>query len=279
MGGNRHGGSLIRPLVRIGAAIEQALHDLEIVVAPERMVECRGAAPAGVPVRIGAVGEEVVDPLPVVQVRLAQEQCGHAVGRQLPALDEGAHRHVVVGLGRVIRRFLVVRIGAALEEEPRQRGVARDAGGAVDRALPYGRRTMRRVKPAGVRIRPGVEERRRGAKERIGARPIELEVLREAEIGEAIPAARPAIGRRASRIGGEESPDGLVAAGDGCREDTGLGDFGMRGEDGIRAVERTVPMRRAVHRHPGRLDELVCRLAVGHHVNADFTRAGVIGIR
>src|SRR2546430_15745158 len=66
-------------------------------------------------------------------VGLAQQDHRQALVGELTAVDEDLQRRVVVRLGRVVRRFAVVGIGPALQQQARQVRVLRHAGGAVDR--------------------------------------------------------------------------------------------------------------------------------------------------
>src|SRR5437867_13185270 len=62
----------------------------------------------------------------------------------------------------------------------------RDAGSAVQRALPLGVGLMIHLIPPGIRAGPAIEQRLRGPHEARRAGPIEPQVLRETGMGERI---------------------------------------------------------------------------------------------
>src|SRR5439155_26554475 len=79
---------------------------------------------------------------------------------QRAAVEQNFHHDVVVSLGYVVRRLLVVRVGAALEEETRQLGMTRDRRGPVDRALEDRSRVrmVDRLVPSRLRGCSGIEQ-------------------------------------------------------------------------------------------------------------------------
>ena len=156
----------------------------------------------------------------VVPVGFAKQHRRQALGGQLAALDQHLQRRVVVRLRRVIRRFVVVRIGAAIEQQSRQLGVVRDAGRAVDRGLPFGVVTGR--PEAAVRIGAGVEQRRRGADERRRARAVEAQVVREAQVDERVAPSGPDRRGRGGRIRRQKPANRRIVAKDRGREDAAV---------------------------------------------------------
>ena len=62
---------------------------------------------------------------------------------------------------RMIGRFPIVRVRAALEQQAGQLRVVRNSGGALERALPLRTGLMRLLHPPGVGARPRIQQRRR----------------------------------------------------------------------------------------------------------------------
>ena len=116
--------------------VEQQRDDLEPVVARDGVME-RGEAPAPLVVGVGAVLEQVLDAIDVMPVVLPDQHHRQVVGGELATLDERLERIVVVALRRVIRHLVIVRVGAALDEQARERRMVGDSRGAVERALPH----------------------------------------------------------------------------------------------------------------------------------------------
>ena len=77
-------------------------------------MHCSHTPPAH-PVGIGAMLQQIAGAVDVMPVMLANQHHGQAVDGELAALDQHLQRAVVVGLRRVIYRFVVVGVGAALE--------------------------------------------------------------------------------------------------------------------------------------------------------------------
>jgi hypothetical protein len=87
-----------------------------------------------------------------VPVELSVEHRRHAHPIYLAAFDHELQHRIVQALRHVIGR-LVVRIDAALEQEARQLGVARDTRGTVDNALEA------RLRLVVLRVEPGLRAR------------------------------------------------------------------------------------------------------------------------
>ena len=174
---------------RVGAVVQHQLDVLEPVVAPQGLME-RRMMPARHPIRIGSFLEQESNAFRVVPVGLAKQHRREAVLGELAALDQDAHRGVVVGLRRVIHDLVVVGVRPALEEEPGQLRVVRDSGGAVERALPFGLGLVIGLVPSRIRARAGVEQGLRRSHEPVRSRPVEAQVSGEAEVRERVPAAR-----------------------------------------------------------------------------------------
>ena len=233
--------------------VQQQLDVLEGVVAPQRVLKGR-MMPPGHAVGVGAVLEQELAAVVIVPVGFAEQHGGEAVVAELPAVDQRLQGGVVVRLGSVVGRFLVIGIGAALEQQARQLRVVRDAGGAVQRALPLGVRPMIHLVPSGIGARTGVEQRRGGPYEAGRAGAIEPQVARETEVGERVPSAGPSRDRGVSAVKLEQTAHGRVVAQDRRRVDVRARDLGMRGENRLGAVEcsRCVP---GVERDAGGLDK------------------------
>src|SRR5262245_5758278 len=120
-------------------------------------------------------------------IRLAQEHRRQTVGVELSALDQDLENVVVPGFRYVIGRFGIVGVGPALEQQPRQFWMLRDASRAVNRALPFRLWLMIRLEPPGVCAGASIEERSRRANEAFRFRVVQPEIPREAQVAERIP--------------------------------------------------------------------------------------------
>jgi hypothetical protein len=188
---------------RVGSVVEERFDHDEAVVAAQGLVE-GGVAPDGHGVGVAAVLEDELQAGFVVPVGLAEEHGSDAGWVEFAAFEEEFSDGVVVAFGHVVGGLAVVGIGSAGEEEAGEIGVARDGSGSVDCALELGRAAWVIVGlvPAGVGAGSGVEEGLGGADEGFGARVIEAEVAREAEVGEGVPVVRAAGGSSAGGVAG-----------------------------------------------------------------------------
>ena len=113
-------------------------------------------------------------------------------------------------------------------------------------------------KEARVRVRAGVEQRRGPVNEPLGARRLQPEKLRKAEIREGVPAVRAAFRCRARRLLREKTTDCGVVSNDRCGVDTLRRNPRMRGEDRVCVIQRAVP--------DGRVEKLGVRIGSGTHL-------------
>ena len=232
---------------------KQRFDDRGRVVTTHGLVK-GGDAPHGLAIRIGAVSEQVTHARLIVPVVLAHQHRREAVGREASRFDERLDHVAIPRLRRVVGHLAVVGVGAAFEQQARQRRVVRHARGTVERTLEHRGRRVPRLVEAGVCRRTGVEQPRRRADERAGPGTIDTQVAREAQVRERVPAAGPAAhgGRRG--ICRQACGDGAVVAEDGGGMDRRADDVGMRLPDALRLFEATRRVRH-LERHGSGFDE------------------------
>jgi hypothetical protein len=131
------------------------------VVAPDGLMQ-RVVRPGCHTVRVHAVLKQQSHPIQVVPVGLSQQQRREAVVVEPAAVEQDAKNVVVPRFGNVVRRLFIVRVGAALKEQTRDAGVARDSCSSIDCA--------QRVDVAGDRQRLDVLRKLRPAVEAVVAR-------------------------------------------------------------------------------------------------------------
>ena len=214
----------------------------------------RAVRPVGQPVRIRPFSSSRLIPSGSCQSAFRSSERRHAVGVQPAALEQDSKHVVVARLRNVIRGFFVVRIGTALEEQARHTGVLRHARGSVDRALDdLSRRRVDRLVPAGVRIRPSVEDYSRRPDEWVRPRAVETQVAGEAQVSQRIPAKWTALGRSERGVAREEVAHGRLVGDHRCRVDAAPRDLRMTRADRLGPFERARRMPCA--RRSGRLEE------------------------
>src|SRR6516162_11463461 len=162
----------------------------------------RGVSPLGHVIRIGPALEQKPQALLVVPVGFTQEQTGEAERVQLAAFQKDLHDRVVVGFRNMVRSFLVVGIGSALEQQAREAWMPRNTCRAIDRALPHRPRIglIDHLVPARVRTGAGIEESSSGGYEPIRTPLVESEIARVAEARERVPAVHSTCGSGAIGI-------------------------------------------------------------------------------
>lgn len=239
----------------VGSVVKEEFDDDEAVIAAEGLVE-RGVSPSSDGVGVGAVFESELDAVLVVPVGLAQEDGVEAVLIEPAAFEEELEDGVVVGFHNVVWGLFVVGIGAAIEEEFCEAGMAGDSGGSVDGAFESGAwsRVVDHFVPAGVGAGSGVEEKGCRVDEGFGTGFVEAEIAGKAEVREGVPLVRPAFGGGVLRMFGEKSFDCSVVCEDGCGVDVGGRDVRVAGEDefGVFECAGAVPV---VARDAGHLDK------------------------
>src|SRR5437764_748067 len=110
----------------------------------------------------------------------------------------------------MVRSLFVVGIGAALEQQTRESGMLRDSRCTVDRGFEHrpGIRMIDHFDPASIGAGTGIEQSASSADKRVGARAVEPEISREAQMSEWVPTVGSALGCGAGGIMGEEGADG-----------------------------------------------------------------------
>src|SRR5438552_6114845 len=110
---------------------------------------------------------------------------------------------------------------------------------------------MVRLVPPGIRAGPGIEQRLGRPHETRRSGGIESQVLREAQVGERIPAARAGLHGGVPGVELEEPPHGGIVTEDGGRMDVAARDLRVRRQDRIGALEGPVPHGGLDERRPG----------------------------
>ena len=183
--------------------------------------------------------EQVPDALVIVPVVLADQHHREVLSREPAGLHEELHGGAVAGFRRVIHGFPVVRVGAPLEQQPRQRRVMRNAGGAVQGRLELGVLSLR--PEPGIGIGSGVEQGPGRSQKGIGSRRVEPEVLRETQIGERIAAVGDTLRSDVRRIALEDPAHGRVVAEDRGRVEVAARELRVRDQDLLGAVQGAMP--------------------------------------
>ena len=216
--------------------VEEELDEAHRVVALEGLVE-RSPAPATQAVRIGTVLQEPRDPFIVMPVVLAGQHGHKTIGIDLATLDQHFQRRVVVSLRSMVRGLAVVRICPVVEQETGELGVPGHAGSAIDDRLEAGIGLVILRVEAGVRACTVLEQKPGCANEPVGARSIEAQVARKAEVGERIPIVELSCRRRLLRIAFDETSDRRLVAENRRDENIMLGNVGVLRKDGGGPIE------------------------------------------
>src|ERR1700687_4040541 len=134
--------------------VQQYFKDLEVVVAQHGVMKCR-LPPSGPLIRVNTTFEQPLNPLIIVPVGLAEQNHPEALLVELPALHEDLQGGVVLRFRRMIWRFLVVRIRAALEQQAgqlrrrrRSRSPTPDAARDSSPSTPYSRSRQHLAAPS-----------------------------------------------------------------------------------------------------------------------------------
>ena len=220
--------------------IEEQRHHLEAVVANQGVLE-GVPAPLSRVVGVGAVLEQVFGTLVVVPVVLSNQHEHEVLFGELAGFHQDLHGAEVVGFRRVIHGLFVVWIGTPLDEQTGQRRVVRHARRPVERRLMLG--VLAGGPETGIRVRAGVQQRCGRPQERVAARGVEAEILRETEVVEGIPAVRRALRRDVLGVLRYESSDGGVVSRDRGGMDVSTRDLGMGGQDRLGRLQCPVPGR------------------------------------
>jgi hypothetical protein len=148
----------------------------------------------------------------------------------------------------MVDRLAVVRVGAAIEQQTRQRCVMRHAGGAVERRLVL--RRLAGAPEATVGIGAGIEQRGRCPDEGVRARGVEPQILGQAEMRQRVRPVGPAACVRPCRIARKMLSQGGVIAQDRRDVDVAVGQLGIGQQHRLGTIERAVPGARHDERGP-----------------------------
>ena len=137
---------------RIGAGVEQET-DGRGRAATADGVQQGAAAGAGF-VRVAAVGEQQAHRVGMLMIERAEQRV--AAGDAGAGFEQQADDAAVGDLGGVVERFVVVGVGAGLQQSPRECDVVVATGGAVQDAEWLVRQL--RIDPSRIRIGAGIEQ-------------------------------------------------------------------------------------------------------------------------
>ena len=168
--------------------------------------------PTGHSIRISAVLQQKLDAIRIVPVGFAKKHSRQAVIVDLATLDQDFESRVIASFRRMIRSFLVVRIGAPFKQQLRQLRVVGNSGGAVKHALPLRPGLVVLLPKAGIGARSRVKQRRRRKHETVRSGTIKPEVFREAQVSQRIPFEGTSLCCRTSRIERDESAHSDIVA-------------------------------------------------------------------
>src|ERR1700744_3113673 len=111
--------------------------------------------------------------------------------------------------------------------------------------------------PAGVGARARIEQRACSAHESVAARTVELEISREAKMGERIPTPGPTLSGRAAWIAREESPYSGLVGNHGGSVDAARRNIRVSDKDCLGLIKRPRPVPMTRHagyfKEPGRI--------------------------
>src|ERR1700687_3953281 len=138
--------------------VQQYFKDLEVVVAQHGVMKCR-LPPSGPLIRVNTTFEQPLNPLIIVPVGLGEQNHPEALLVELPALYEDLQGGAVLRFRRMLWRFLVLRIRAAIEQQAGQLRMVVNSGGTVDRALPLRMRLVILLHPPRTRARAPLSPR------------------------------------------------------------------------------------------------------------------------
>jgi hypothetical protein len=159
----------------------------------------------------------------------------------------------------MIGRFVIVWVGAALEQEACELRVVCNPRRAVERAFPHRSRLVVLFIEPRLRACAGVEQSLRRTDERVGPLGLEPQVVGETKMRERIPTARASLRRRTLGIGREKPAHRLVVTQDRRGVHIAAGDFRMFGQDLLGAFQGAVPNGGFNERRPRIVD-------IGHRI-------------